>query len=51
MLGETDFTSGDVRDLMKSLGHEFRGDKYHLINRNCNHFSSIIAKVRFNRLF
>lgn len=45
LIGETDFTASDVRDLIKTLGHDFKGDKYHLINRNCNHFSAVLAKT------
>ncbi|CAI2355106.1 unnamed protein product [Caenorhabditis sp. 36 PRJEB53466] len=44
VVGETDHTSTDVRKLIKALGEEFRGDRYHLISRNCNHFSSVLAR-------
>lgn len=44
-LGLTDFAEEDVQSLISSIGHEFRGDKYHLINKNCNHFTSHLAKV------
>lgn len=45
VIGETAFTAGAVRELIKSLGQEYRGDRYHLISRNCNHFSAVLAKV------
>uniref|UniRef100_A0A0N5AKP4 DUF862 domain-containing protein n=1 Tax=Syphacia muris TaxID=451379 RepID=A0A0N5AKP4_9BILA len=45
LLGETDFTAGDVRHMVQLLGHEYRGDKYHLISKNCNHFTSALAKT------
>lgn len=45
VIGETAFTSTAVRDLVKSLGSEYRGDRYHLISRNCNHFSAVLAKA------
>ncbi|CAI4223635.1 unnamed protein product [Auanema sp. JU1783] len=44
-LGETDFSTNDVRELIKAVGKDYRGDRYHLMNRNCNHFSSVLAKT------
>ncbi|CAD6190064.1 unnamed protein product [Caenorhabditis auriculariae] len=44
VVGETDLTASDVRNLIKQLGDEFRGDRYHLISRNCNHFSSVFTR-------
>uniref|UniRef100_A0A1I7XL27 DUF862 domain-containing protein n=1 Tax=Heterorhabditis bacteriophora TaxID=37862 RepID=A0A1I7XL27_HETBA len=44
LIGETDFTAADVRELIKTLGQEFRGDKYHLISRNCNHFTAVLSR-------
>ncbi|CAJ0950374.1 unnamed protein product, partial [Mesorhabditis belari] len=43
-IGETDFTAAEVRTLIKEIGKDFRGDKYHLISRNCNHFTAAFAK-------
>ncbi|PAV69214.1 hypothetical protein WR25_01556 [Diploscapter pachys] len=48
-LGETDFTASEVREMIKSLGGDFRGDRYHLISRNCNHFSAVFAKTLTGR--
>nr|CDJ97740.1 Protein of unknown function DUF862 domain containing protein [Haemonchus contortus] len=45
VIGETAFSASAVRELIKSLGHEYRGDRYHLISRNCNHFSAVLAKA------
>ncbi|PIO72886.1 hypothetical protein TELCIR_05159 [Teladorsagia circumcincta] len=44
VIGETSFSASAVRELIKSLGQEYRGDRYHLISRNCNHFSAVLAK-------
>lgn len=45
LVGETDFTATDVKHLIQMLGHEYRGDKYHLISKNCNHFTAALARV------
>ncbi|KAE9413433.1 hypothetical protein Angca_010114, partial [Angiostrongylus cantonensis] len=45
VIGETSFTPTAVHELIKSLGQEYRGDRYHLISRNCNHFSAVLAKA------
>ncbi|CAI5452717.1 unnamed protein product [Caenorhabditis angaria] len=45
IVGETDFTSTDIRKFIKAMGEEFRGDRYHLISRNCNHFSAVFARA------
>jgi hypothetical protein len=44
-IGYTDFTEDEVRRLVEELGNQFRGDRYHLMNNNCNHFSSALTQV------
>ncbi|XP_077998069.1 deubiquitinase DESI2-like [Glandiceps talaboti] len=45
LLGRTDFTSNEVKLIVEELGKAFKGDQYHLINKNCNHFTSELAKI------
>ncbi|CAD5226051.1 unnamed protein product [Bursaphelenchus okinawaensis] len=44
VVGETDLTEKAVEKLVKSWGEEFRGDRYHLITKNCNHFTANFAR-------
>ncbi|KAL4720464.1 hypothetical protein ACJJTC_006860 [Scirpophaga incertulas] len=41
-IGYTDFSEDEVRRLVAELGKQFRGDRYHLMNNNCNHFTSAL---------
>ncbi|XP_037558400.2 deubiquitinase DESI2 [Dermacentor silvarum] len=45
LVGHTDFNQVDVRKIVEELGNEFRGDRYHLMNKNCNHFSGALTKI------
>ena len=44
-LGTTDFVRSDLEGLVNQMGEEWTGDKYHLLRRNCNHFTAEFSKV------
>jgi deubiquitinase DESI2 len=44
-IGYTEFSEEDVRRIVEEIGNQFRGDKYHLMNNNCNHFSSALTQI------
>lgn len=50
-IGYTDFNVSDVKRILSELGKDFRGDRYHLMNKNCNHFSGSLTKVNFLFVF
>ncbi|CAN0842487.1 DeSI-like protein At4g17486 [Linum grandiflorum] len=39
LLGKTSLSRSEVQGLMEHLSADFHGDCYHLISRNCNHFT------------
>lgn len=46
LLGHTSFTKDEVDQAVSHLGRDFKGINYHLMNKNCNHFSSELSQVR-----
>lgn len=46
-MGRTDFTPEDVRKIVDQLGKDFKGDQYHLLNKNCNHFTASLTQVKY----
>ncbi|XP_050405567.1 deubiquitinase DESI2 [Patella vulgata] len=45
LIGYTDFSHEDIKNYVEQLGKEFRGDQYHLLNKNCNHFSASLIQI------
>ena len=42
VIGETSMSSDEVNQMVTEMGLEFKGSAYHLLQRNCNHFSDAI---------
>ncbi|CAN1333760.1 DeSI-like protein At4g17486 [Linum perenne] len=39
LLGKTSLSRSEVQEMMEHLSRDFHGDCYHLITKNCNHFT------------
>lgn len=44
LIGTTDMTRSEFRSFMEHLSNEYHGDTYHLIAKNCNHFTDEVCK-------
>ena len=43
-MGETHASPEEVQQVVQNLGDSFRGTSYHLLQRNCNHFSDMLCE-------
>lgn len=43
LIGETTLTAEEVQSLVQTLGQTYKGNRYHLLQRNCNHFASDLS--------
>ena len=39
-VGETNLSQTEVQQVVARLGQEYKGNRYHLLQRNCNHFAT-----------
>lgn len=44
IMGETDLLPQEVRQLVVNMGKGYKGNRYHLLQMNCNHFASDLCK-------
>ena len=49
LLGTVNYTSSKVKDVINSLRDEFQGERYHLLNNNCNCFSERLSVELLNK--
>jgi len=43
VVGETTLSQSEVQQAVYALGETFKGNSYHLLERNCNHFSESLT--------
>ena len=44
VVGETSLPAAAVQRLVYEMGQEYKGNRYHLLQANCNHFSSDLCR-------
>ena len=49
VVGETTLSQQEVQQLVHSMGETYKGNRYHLLQRNCNHFSDELSTRLTNK--
>jgi len=44
LIGESDYSSQEIKTIIENLSKDYPGNSYHLITKNCNHFSGDLCK-------
>ena len=44
LVGYTSMTPQHVQQAVQEMGEQYKGNAYHLLQRNCNHFSSDLCR-------
>ncbi len=39
-MGSTDLSPQQVQAMVQHMGQQYRGNRYHLLQKNCNHFAN-----------
>mmetsp|Transcript_2337 Transcript_2337/g.3876 ORF Transcript_2337/g.3876 Transcript_2337/m.3876 type:complete len:195 (-) Transcript_2337:778-1362(-) len=42
-VGDTDLTQEEVHQVIVKMGQDYKGNRYHLLQRNCNHFAADVV--------
>jgi len=48
-IGETELSSVQVQRILEDLGNTYHGNSYHVLKRNCNHFTEEFCKKLVSR--
>lgn len=48
-MGQIDMSQSELDTLIISLGEKYTGASYHLMGRNCNHFSAELISILCNK--
>lgn len=49
IMGETSLSPQEVRQIVVAMGKSYKGNNYHLLQMNCNHFASDLCKQLVGR--
>ncbi|KAI3802975.1 hypothetical protein L1987_31122 [Smallanthus sonchifolius] len=49
-LGHIDMSASEFREFIETMASDYHGDTYHLISKNCNHFTDDIHRLNCKRI-